>query len=359
MQARLQILPKKLLVRWLSILVIGTALLTVACFLGCSRKKSRRRSGVPPGPVASCRADAGVLTALPRVNLDPEAAGFSEANSRAWIRALTAPGLGGRPAGSPHSLRLARLLARRLEAFGLRGGAPGNRFCQPYPLKGRWDQNVVARRPSRPPGGPLIIVGAHYDSLGLEAGKPHPGADDNASGVAALMEVARLLARGAAPRAEVLLIAFGGEELGLLGSKHFVAHAAGELRRARLMINLDMVGRQLLEGQTVRALLGDPSDTIGYVLSERGERWTGPLLAAVSKRLGIRVVGIPEALLKMAGFLSDSVPFSPHVPTIFFSTSLHDDYAQLTDTPDKIDHGQIRRTAALVLGVLERKSALP
>ena len=53
-------------------------------------------------------------------------------------------------------------------------------------------------------------MGAHYDSLGMKTGKPHRGADDNASGVAALMEVARLLGRGAAPRAEVLVIVFGG-----------------------------------------------------------------------------------------------------------------------------------------------------
>lgn len=152
MQARHLILPKNGLVRWLSVVVIGAALLAVAGFLGCRRKKARPRPAAPPVP-AACRSDAGVLAALRVVSLDQGAAGFSEANSRAWVRALTAPGLGGRPAGSSHSLRLARLLARRLAGFGLRGGAPGDRFCQPYPLRGGWDQNVVARRPSQPPGG--------------------------------------------------------------------------------------------------------------------------------------------------------------------------------------------------------------
>ena len=357
-----------MIVGWHPGLVIGAGLMAVACFLGCREKSTRGRpdAAAAPTPVvtpAVCRPDAGAQPDLAAPALDLKAPGFAIKNSRRWLKLITAPGLGGRPAGSKHSLRLARLITGQLHRFGLRAGrlgkGAGPDFCQPYRLGALWDQNVVARRPSRPPGGPLIIVGAHYDSLGLEAGKPHPGADDNASGVAALMEVARLLGRGAAPRAEVLVIAFGGEERGLLGSKHYVskAKARGMLGRVRLMINLDMVGRQLLEGQPVRALLGDPTDTLGYVLSDRGSDWTGPLLTRVSKRLGVNVVGIPESFLKLAGFLSDSVPFSPHVPTVFFSTSLHSDYGKLTDTPDKIDHHQIRRTVTLVLGLLAAQRA--
>lgn len=349
---------------WLSSLVIFAGLIPVAWFSGCREKNaSRRRATQASLPlavtVAACRPDAGAEAELAAPRLDMEARCFALRNSRQWLRVITAPGLGGRPAGSKHSLRLARLLAAQLRRFGLRGGRPGGGFCQAFRLDGRWDQNVVARRPSRPPGGPLIIVGAHYDSLGVEAGKPHAGADDNASGVAALMEVARLVGRGAAPRAEVLVIAFGGEERGLVGSKHYVSQSSGDLSRTRLMINLDMVGRQLLEGQQVRRLLGDPTDTLGYVLSDRGSGWTRPLVTRVSKRLGVVVVGIPESFLKLAGFLSDSVPFSPHVPTIFFSTSLHDDYGKLTDTADKIDHGQIQRTVAMVLGLLGEQPGAP
>ncbi len=359
MQARDTIVPKFLHVRWLSILVIGASWILVACYSGCREKKSvEARREAPSQPrlpaVATCRSQTPAAPALGAPTLALDAGGFSVSNSRQWLRVVTAPGLAGRPAGSKHSLRLARLLASQLLRFGLRPGLEDGSYCQGFRMGEKGDQNVVARRPSTPAGGPLIIVGAHYDSLGLQGGKPHPGADDNASGVAALMEIARLLGRGAAPGVEVLVIAFGGEEKGLLGSKHYVSTASKALGQARLMINLDMVGRQLLEGQQVRALLGDPKDTIGYVVSDRGSDWTQPLLKRTSRKHGISVVGIPEDFLKLSGFLSDSVPFSPHVPTVFFSTSLHDDYGKLTDTPDKIDHSQIQRTVVLVLALMSQ-----
>lgn len=255
------------------------------------------------------------------------------------------------------------MLAAQLARFGLRPGPGSTGFCQRFPLGRQWDQNVIARRPPSLPrrGGaaPVVIIGAHYDSQGVAAsGRHFPGADDNASGVAALLELARLLGRGAAPGVDVWIVAFGAEERGLLGSKYFVRHAPVELRRVALMINLDMVGRQLLEGQPVRSLLGNPKDTLGYVISEKRMQANNRLLQRVSKRLGIEVVGIPELILKLSGFLSDSVPFSRSTPTLFVSTSLHPDYGKVTDTPEKIDHAQLGRAVRLVLGVVGELGAL-
>src|SRR5205085_6139978 len=98
-----------------------------------------------------------------------------------------------------------------------------------------------------------IVVGAHYDHLGRgEAGgsldahpgkEIHHGADDNASGTAALLECARAIARGERPRRSVLLAFFSGEELGLLGSAHYVREPARPLERTIAMVNMDMVGR--------------------------------------------------------------------------------------------------------------------
>jgi Zn-dependent M28 family amino/carboxypeptidase len=213
---------------------------------------------------------------------------------------------------------------------------------------------VVARRPAKPPGGPAIIVGAHYDGQGVTAGGvPLPGADDNGSGLAALMELSRLLARGAVPQLDVTIIAFGAEESGLVGSKHYVTRPSVALGKVRLMINLDMVGRQLLDGQPIRVLLGNPKDALGYVLSERGRADTSRRLMRASAGLKIPVIGIPEALLKLAGFLSDSVPFGAHVPTLFLSTGYHGDFERPSDSADKIDHGQVARAARLVLAMLE------
>src|SRR6185312_9085296 len=96
-------------------------------------------------------------------------------------------------------------------------------------------------------------IGAHYDHLGLGeqdslapslAGQVHPGADDNASGTAGLMELARqLAAERQSLRRGVVFIAFAGEELGLLGSNYYVNHPLKPLDKTAAMINLDMIGR--------------------------------------------------------------------------------------------------------------------
>ena len=96
-----------------------------------------------------------------------------------------------------------------------------------------------------------VIVGAHYDHLGLggfsaldpdSIGLVHNGADDNASGAAALLHVARRL-RGDPPARTVVFIAFGGEELGLLGSSSYVRNPVYPLTQAFAMVNMDMIGR--------------------------------------------------------------------------------------------------------------------
>ncbi|WLD10491.1 M28 family peptidase [Planctellipticum variicoloris] len=120
--------------------------------------------------------------------------------------------------------------------------------------KGRTLKNVIAALPGTDPAdGEVVVVGAHYDHLGLggwgslssEGGKAiHNGADDNASGTAVLMEIARLLAARPEPlRRHVLFMAFTAEEMGLIGSKRYVQNPLVPLQQTVAMVNLDMVGR--------------------------------------------------------------------------------------------------------------------
>ena len=115
-------------------------------------------------------------------------------------------------------------------------------------------RNVVALVRGSDPAraGEAIVVGAHYDHLGLggqfsdspeSTGAVHNGADDNASGTAAMLEVCRALARQPRLPRTVVCAAFAGEEIGLLGSAHYVLHPAVPIDRTIAMINLDMVGR--------------------------------------------------------------------------------------------------------------------
>jgi hypothetical protein len=329
---------------------------------------------VPPPGTGLC-SPAKDLPDLAAPRLDRKPAGPSQSNLKAWVETLSDPSLRGRAGGSVETKRVAALLARE---FAVAGGIPpfpeGN-HCQPFSLGGISDQNVVAHFSIKPPDPnpspgknptpvanpspdvrPVVIVGAHYDSQGIDGeGAVYPGADDNASGVAALMEIARLAGLGkVTTQHDLVLIAFGAEERGALGAEAFVAKPTIALGRAALMINLDMVGRQLLDGLAVRVLLGSPSDALGYVVSDRGRTRSEALVGEAEDHTDVNLIGIPESVLLKLGFLSDSVPFSTHVPTLFLSTSIHHDYHQPSDTAEKVDAGQIERAVRVVLAVIEK-----
>jgi hypothetical protein len=188
-----------------------------------------------------------------------------------------------------------------------------------------------------------VVVGAHFDHLGLggetslapEAyGTVHPGADDNASGTAAMLQIARAFAAGPRPRRTLAFVAFSAEELGLLGSGHFVKSpiAACPPERTQLMVNLDMVGRP-----------GKGKVYVDGVDTARGLREDVEALAARS----------PTVPLQLA-FGGDGYGPSDHtsfyargVPVLFFFTGAHLDYHRPGDTADKIDGAGLAAVARL------------
>jgi len=193
--------------------------------------------------------------------------------------------------------------------------------------------NVVGRiRATSPsPAAGVVVIGAHYDHLGFgehhslspDSHLPHLGADDNASGTATVLEIARQL--GAKPEAlarDVVVVAFSGEEEGTLGSTHFTRTPPAGLKVAdvRAMINLDMVGR--LRGNRA-TILGAASAT----------EWP-PLLEAACAEARIDCAPSPEG-----GFgPSDQMPFyAAGVPVVHFFTGSHSDYHKPTDAADRIN----------------------
>lgn len=199
--------------------------------------------------------------------------------------------------------------------------------------------NVVGRIPAGVPAAKklrgALVIGAHYDHLGHggrhslapDSRAPHVGADDNASGVAGLLEIARLLAADRASlRRDVIVVGFSGEEMGLLGSSHFVRtsdagkNPALSRKGAFAMLNLDMVGR--LRDNRV-AVLG------GETAAEWAELVTP---ACASARLEC-------ALAQDGGYgPSDQMSFFvAGVPVLHFFTGAHADYHKPSDTPDKIN----------------------
>lgn len=174
-----------------------------------------------------------------------------------------------------------------------------------------------------------VILGAHYDHLGLgdqysmspsDIGKPHLGADDNASGTAGVIELARWYASQPKQKRGILFLAFASEELGLLGSRYYVDHPALPLEKAVAMINLDMIGR-------VR-------DAKVYVGGSRSGTTFKPLIdqAFADHQLKADVTGGSEV------GSSDHTSFNTkQVPSLFFFSGLHSDYHKPTDTWEKID----------------------
>ena len=179
-----------------------------------------------------------------------------------------------------------------------------------------------------------IIIGAHYDHLGygedhnsLSTGKPeiHNGADDNASGTATVLELAKLLKESKLKNNNYLFICFSGEELGLYGSKYFTQHPSIDLQNVNYMINCDMVGR--LNDTTKNLTIG------GFGTSPV---W-GKILPRETKYFNIK-------------FDSSGVGPSDHtsfylkdIPVLFFFTGTHKDYHRPTDDVEKINfNGELR-----------------
>jgi hypothetical protein len=193
-------------------------------------------------------------------------------------------------------------------------------------------RNVVAlvHGPSRARAG-AIVIGAHYDHLGTGGrfsqapeltGATHNGADDNASGTAALLEVCGALARAnPRPSRTIVCAAFAGEELGLLGSEHYATHAPIPLDQTLAMINLDMVGRA--RGRVMVGFFG-AGDRMGG-LRDQMRRWTRLAVDDFSRG------GYHEGD-------SDGASFSRRgVPAIAFFTGFHADYHRPSDDWQKID----------------------
>ncbi len=197
-----------------------------------------------------------------------------------------------------------------------------------------------------------VIIGAHYDHLGwggpssryLEKEKKiHYGADDNGSGVAAMLELARYAAaRPDELRHSMLFIGFGGEEAGLLGSSHYVRHWTIDRTHARMMINMDMIGR-LKDQDKGLAILG-----------------TGTC-PDFKEYLDSLDVGDMKVVFKESGTgPSDHAAFyNDSIPVLNFFTGAHEDYHKPSDVTEKIDFEGITSVANLIAGIVQHFDDYP
>jgi Tol biopolymer transport system component len=215
---------------------------------------------------------------------------------------------------------------------------------------------IVSEAKDKLPG--VIVVGAHYDHLGMggrhslapHTKEPHVGADDNASGAATLLEVAReLSAKKTELRRDVLVVAFSGEESGVLGSAHFVHRWLERTKAKKLgdvyaMLNMDMVGRMR-------------DNRLQILGAETAGEWREMIDASC---------GAAKAACAAGGDgygPSDQINFfSAGVPVLHFFTGTHSDYHKPSDTADKINAAGAMQTgkicASLAVAASKREAAL-
>jgi hypothetical protein len=199
----------------------------------------------------------------------------------------------------------------------------------------------------------IVVVGAHYDHLGRggegslapkEFGQIHHGADDNASGTATVLEIARLLKSKGPPPCDVLVALWSGEEEGLLGSDYWSKHPTVPLDKVVAYLNLDMVGRA---GNGKLQVLGAGTSPVFA-------GWMKDAAAASGLDLTVSVSG--GAL----GGSSDHQTFLNHqIPALHLFSGLHGDYHKPSDTADKFEAAGAAKVAALGVDLVERMASAP
>lgn len=282
--------------------------------------------GVALGALVVCAASALPIFAADALWLDAARASITTSELHSHAGFLADDVLEGREAGSRGSHAAARYIVGRLESTGLTPAGANGGFLQSFPGN---SQNILAVLPGTDPdlADEYILVGAHYDHVGYgtrrnsygPVGFIHNGADDNASGVATLLEVIDALAHvDHRPRRSILFAFWDGEEKGLLGSQYWRRHATVPLESIKVAWNIDMVGRmengriELLGARSaagMRQLLASPSLNESWIdftwdYKDNSDHWT----------------------FYQAG-----------IPSLCLHTGLHDDYHRPSDDIEKLN----------------------
>lgn len=301
------------------------ALLAVAAVV--SSGQSANSKGTAPAAVRAPAIDAGELLAD--------------------VRALSSDAMEGRGAGTPGGERARAYVVGRFKESGLKPF--GASYLQPFKFTPRRETaeregaNVVGyvRGSSRPER--FIVVTAHYDHLGVRGRQIYNGADDNASGVAGLLAVARRFARRP-PRHSIIFVAFDNEEDGGGGSRKFVADPPVDLGAVVLNVNLDMIGRN------------DKGEL--YAVGAHHYPFLKPYLERVAATSRLRLLQGHDDPARGAQndwtFQSDHGAFHrAGVPFVYFGVEDHADYHQPTDDFERITRDFFTRAAETVLAAVE------
>ena len=283
---------------------------------------------------------------------------IEEKNIKKHIQFLADDALQGRQTGSAGERMAMDYIQQEFKKLKLTPLGDAGSFEQAFPFKGGTHgtgtegtaHNVVAFLDNKSDN--TIIIGAHFDHLGvgengssLDAnpqGKIHNGADDNASGVAGVLELARYFKNNKVKEnSNFLFICFSGEELGLFGSKYFTEKPTLDLSKANYMINMDMIGRL---NPTTKSLSvsGTGTSPVWEILFKN----INTTLAVKTDSAGVGPSDHTSFYLK-------------NIPVLHFFTGSHSDYHKPTDDSDKINYAGESEVLELVIAVIEKLDDQP
>ena len=258
------------------------------------------------------------------------------------VEVLADDSLEGRQPGTAGSLKAAEYLRARFKDFGLPGGGANGEAFQPFAPNYR---NVLVLLKGSDPElqHETIVVGAHYDHVGYGTsrnsrgpiGYVHNGADDNASGTSAVLELAEAFTILPEPPSRSILFAmWDAEEKGLLGSKHWLAHPTVPLKDVVILLNLDMIGRLRQQHLTIFG------SRTGYGLRR--------LVSRNNERLELKL----QFSWKIQANADYHPFFTRDVPVLMFHTGMHNDYHRPTDDAKLINSEGMRRVVRLMFAVM-------
>jgi hypothetical protein len=223
---------------------------------------------------------------------------------------------------------------------------------QPFPMpSGKTRHNIIAGDPNS--GREVVLIGAHFDSISESPSQLAPGANDNATGIAAMLEVHRIMA-GVSTDREIVCVAFSGEEQGLLGSAACAEVAAQEGWPVAMMLNLDMLGWR-------------PPRPDAPMVIEYDQGNASPTNDAAARAFGLRAAELAAAHTTLTTthtdiWASDYMPFEARgVPAV----GLYDGgaegghYHTIADTPDTVDFGRLEQATRLALAIVADTAGVP
>ncbi|MFD1316006.1 M28 family metallopeptidase [Namhaeicola litoreus] len=261
----------------------------------------------------------------------------------------------GRETGKPGQKKASQYLANYYRDLGILSPMENGNYFQEIPKEffnkntENGSENVLAYIEGTDFPEEILVISAHYDHLGNKDGQIYFGADDDASGTVAVMEIARLFQvakkDGKGPKRSILFLHVTGEEIGLFGSKYYTSHPIFPLNKTVANLNIDMIGRidkKHEKNPNYIYLIG--SDKLSTELHDLSEQ-----VNQTTEKLDLDYTFNSEKDPNRFYYRSDHYNFAKNkIPVIFYFNGTHEDYHKPTDTADKINYELLTKRTNLI-----------